>query len=967
MAFLGLPRGLMAGFVPRWQVIQDEKKLARAKAAAELKKSQEESYKKLLANYSIDHYLKGDRKWSPSHEEMLRTLGVKASDILSRKTASRDFKRGKTSESVKLALDDFIKGKSNFGQVGHITKLMYQAQRGIISKNPHEANFVDMLINPNNSDHKYVVERGGLRKIFKLSDKNYVTAYKKGFQDQAKDAGNVLLTGHFGWGTDGKQGFGEHLQISKNHFEQSSFFGNQAKPALGIYMANSVTPDTSIQTYEIDLEVLKNIDFQLGQNKHVLEKLRGNVTAQTTLRKMIDSIASKNLATTDGGTVSTFEASTLYGLFPNIAKGVQTPSNSEEAVGDIRERLLNRTPIASPPPAQSNLSTVPSQPNNLLVDGSNKFTRWREDTLQVSSNTNMVLVDALNLNYDNSYVKNQMGKNTKYNLNKLTFEQNKELKTLWNSVQTPPRGTTPMEVVVNLPNGGTQRKTVTPTQFYNNQMNKLLKFWEDHVSTPGQTTTDSLAELLRASAVAADWQAGHYTDIQSKYGRGVSGDVYAPRAWKLGNIPGQKAETTHIKEKRSLQENIVKMESLSEDVREILVYLRGNNTEKLDNFFRTADPQTRMLGPGRAIRSAITNIYEYGREIIGLGVKNDTRLADVLAQEGLDDTGNTRNKSIIEAQAERIRRKYAGIDLNSASKEFQMAAVVDFKKLALTYRLSGMVQGDTTGGRTISNQDFEVMLKALWGGSQQGTQARLQSLLQRIDKSIMQSHNTIFLKTRGTFDKVNAPGGFHDRLSKSISRYYSASLAEKLTEVNGHVSTDSLTLPSTSGMEVSLKEKTQVRSFRREYLDKLFATTAANSTDTFLAPDEDLRNKYNISEEADARAIVQGEYIEPSIALNLNDRESIREHLFHRTHYLPSRLTMLAHHVNQDPSKRAMDTFDKVYTRASEYVNSERGINDLVKMLKASGLTNSQINQNIDAYRIMYDRIFKSVYPSNRK
>ena len=45
--------------------------------------------------------------------------------------------------------------------------------------------------------------------------------------------------------------------------------------------------------------------------------------------------------------------------------------------------------------------------------------------------------------------------------------------------------------------------------------------------------------------------------------------------------------------------------------------------------------------------------------------------------------------------------------------------------------MSGLVQGEATGGRTISNQDFEVMLKALWG-TQEASKARLQSLLQRI-------------------------------------------------------------------------------------------------------------------------------------------------------------------------------------------------------------------------------------------
>ena len=39
-----------------------------------------------------------------------------------------------------------------------------------------------------------------------------------------------------------------------------------------------------------------------------------------------------------------------------------------------------------------------------------------------------------------------------------------------------------------------------------------------------------------------------------------------------------------------------------------------------------------------------------------------------------------------------------------------------WEKTALTYKLAGYVQGDQTGGRTISNQDFDNVYRALWGG-----------------------------------------------------------------------------------------------------------------------------------------------------------------------------------------------------------------------------------------------------------
>ena len=44
-------------------------------------------------------------------------------------------------------------------------------------------------------------------------------------------------------------------------------------------------------------------------------------------------------------------------------------------------------------------------------------------------------------------------------------------------------------------------------------------------------------------------------------------------------------------------------------------------------------------------------------------------------------------------------------------------AALLWEKTSLTYQMAGYVQGDQTGGRTISNQDFDNVYRALWGGS----------------------------------------------------------------------------------------------------------------------------------------------------------------------------------------------------------------------------------------------------------
>ena len=68
----------------------------------------------------------------------------------------------------------------------------------------------------------------------------------------------------------------------------------------------------------------------------------------------------------------------------------------------------------------------------------------------------------------------------------------------------------------------------------------------------------------------------------------------------------------------------------------------------------------------------------------------------------------------------------------SVLQKYRLQKLFEFKKVALTYRLSGMLQGDGLGGgRTISNNDFEVAMKALWG-PQKGIKLRLEDFQRNI-------------------------------------------------------------------------------------------------------------------------------------------------------------------------------------------------------------------------------------------
>ena len=75
-------------------------------------------------------------------------------------------------------------------------------------------------------------------------------------------------------------------------------------------------------------------------------------------------------------------------------------------------------------------------------------------------------------------------------------------------------------------------------------------------------------------------------------------------------------------------------------------------------------------------------------------------------QQRLNIFRNTNNKLEIEWN------KLSQTNINS--RDAKLRKLILLKKMALTYRLSGLFQGDSSG-RTISNQDYEVAAAALWG------------------------------------------------------------------------------------------------------------------------------------------------------------------------------------------------------------------------------------------------------------
>ena len=100
-------------------------------------------------------------------------------------------------------------------------------------------------------------------------------------------------------------------------------------------------------------------------------------------------------------------------------------------------------------------------------------------------------------------------------------------------------------------------------------------------------------------------------------------------------------------------------------------------------------------------------------------------------QNGFNVNMNARNKEtmaglqkVVEKQHNQLVQKFQSVYNKAKSVEDKRAAYLNhlkraamlWEKTSLTYQMAGYVQGDQTGGRTISNQDFDNVYRALWGG-----------------------------------------------------------------------------------------------------------------------------------------------------------------------------------------------------------------------------------------------------------
>lgn len=104
------------------------------------------------------------------------------------------------------------------------------------------------------------------------------------------------------------------------------------------------------------------------------------------------------------------------------------------------------------------------------------------------------------------------------------------------------------------------------------------------------------------------------------------------------------------------------------------------------------------------------------KERFGFEVEHNSRTKEILIKHDL--TLKKGNKEILDQyNAVMENTKSDAFEKAKAQDTFLRRAALLWEKTALTYQLAGYVQGEQTGGRTISNQDFDNIYRSLWGGT----------------------------------------------------------------------------------------------------------------------------------------------------------------------------------------------------------------------------------------------------------
>jgi hypothetical protein len=249
------------------------------------------------------------------------------------------------------------------------------------------------------------------------------------------------------------------------------------------------------------------------------------------------------------------------------------------------------------------------------------------------------------------------------------------------------------------------------------------------------------------------------------------------RSYKAIGIPSKNKEGETTKRFLDREKKTESLNSLQQSINEMLLLMDADPTT-LSGGLKGVPNRMPMAGSAAELSNFFTKMGETLKETAAVfGFANGTRFFNnyEIAKKTYQNVAPTLPLSsetrTLMAELEdkalqgqkNLTRRYNAEKEKTEEKYniFLKKSVLLWKKTALTYKLAGIVQGDSAGGgRTISDTDFRVIYGTLWGGNlapEATTVAALTNLHHNTQQSLQRRRaEDILIQTTGmTFNDAN--------------------------------------------------------------------------------------------------------------------------------------------------------------------------------------------------------------------
>tara|TARA_R100000995_G_scaffold83976_1_gene61326 strand:- start:9259 stop:11958 length:2700 start_codon:yes stop_codon:yes gene_type:complete len=726
---LKLKPGLATGFVNELLLIGREKTSAAAKAKEKAEKLTRENIKNTLTTLSPDVLSKSGMGAS----EQISTLvgqGVPLSQAKTQVFAATSLRRGKTEE-------DFLK---------NMTNSIASMEKGDIPL-PNIVNIQKIIEDPK-------VHPSEKQKAIKLIS-NFVKFpwSQKGYANHAA----FLKTNANKYETKRRNQRAQYLSNTKNR----DLYDNFKDPAIGehfVYPENVYNAVVLSGASFGGGQKLDNIQKVIAHNEFLditnsnLKKLNPSLRSKAMNSQYLQQLIKRSVEVLRTTPIDKNVNGTQYTELSNDSVIFKDRDHIKDLAGQTNTNkieknvpLINKTHSVVTPLSASNKQDI-----QVYNQTSNSF-KNNPDTQQLSGHIDIdptvksFFIDPSKISPENM--------NKKSSITQKTFKDEislKETYTAWFENPSPEN-----------------------TKNFTNQLEKITEGITDN-------RADNLVHGVMATALYTVYSLDPLNTIVTKTARRTPKNSRFSNT-RLINLP---KGHSHWKLQAQYKKTLMTTASLMDDIDGILTFYDSDETQlKIGNTIEDlrkplipiGDSKKNLMGFQAEYSLALDN---WGRKLSGLygavleiaGVQKNQHFKNGVSSNAQLNDANVKRLSWASSKMKEIQDVMSS---GNASQEYKRRSIIQFRKLALTYRLSGMVQGNATGGRTISNQDFEVMFKALWG-SEEASVARLQALRDKLSAmSAFASANDLFLET-GTYQLLSDTKGYgrmHSLRKELVSRY----------------------------------------------------------------------------------------------------------------------------------------------------------------------------------------------------